>query len=310
MRGIALLVATTALGAASAWAAVSLPAGRTTQLVVRPSERVTIPAGPFRMGASVEQIKVAYALCTEEYRAVGAPIVEASLRCSTRFEAEAPQRTVLLPAFAIDRTEVTVGAYRACVNAGACDDRPGGASARREGDRRQADRWPVAGVTWNEAATYCRFRGGRLPTEAEWEKAARGTLGATWPWGDRWDGGRSNHGRRARASDDAGEGGPDASDGHEGAAPVGSYPGGASPYGVLNLAGNLWEWTDDAFARELPAGAAVPAAPVVSTADLATERVLRGGSFETPASDLRAPRRIPLPPAERHPTIGFRCAYQ
>jgi len=290
-------------------AAIDLPPRRTSLIVARPPERVAIPAGPFRMGASPAELKAAYALCTDEYHAVGAALVEASLRCAARFEAEAPQRTVLLPAYAIDRTEVTVGAYRACVRKGPCAATPLVEARRSVG----GDGYPLEGVTWDEAAAYCRFRGGRLPTEAEWEKAARGTLGLTWPWGDRCDGTRANHGRRARppneAGDGAGEGGDgdtDATDGAEGVALAGSFPGGASPYGVLDAAGNLWEWTDGIFEREPPQASAsfMPAGPLVGN-----ERVVRGGSYATPASDVRVTRRVPLPPSERHVTVGFRCAY-
>jgi formylglycine-generating enzyme required for sulfatase activity len=287
-----------------------LPPGRTSLIVARPPERVTIPAGPFRMGASPAELKTAYALCTDEYRAVGAAIVEASLRCAARFEAEAPQRTVFLPAYAIDRTEVTVGAYRACVRKGACAGAPL-VEARR---MLAGDAFPVEAVTWSEAVAYCRFRGGRLPSEAEWEKAARGTLGLTWPWGDRWDGARANHGRRGRSpneggeagSDGGGEGDTDATDGAEGASPAGAFPGGASPYGVVDAAGNLWEWTDGVYEREPPQAATsfMPPGPLAGT-----ERVVRGGSYATPASDLRVTRRLGLPPGERHLTVGFRCVY-
>jgi formylglycine-generating enzyme required for sulfatase activity len=284
------------------------PARGTAHLVVHPPDRIVIPAGPFRMGASPTELKAAYALCTEEYRAAGAAIIEASLRCTARFDAEAPQREVVLPAYAIDRTEVTVGAYRECVRRGACD---GG----RPVEARRGDAYPVEAVTWDEAAAYCRFRGGALPTEAEWEKAARGALGAVWPWGDRWDGARANHGRRPRigtqgtegVADGGGDGETDASDGAEGPAPVGSYRGGASAYGLLDAAGNLWEWTATIYARDPPQASATfdPGGPVTGG-----ERVLRGGSYETPASDLRTTRRIALPPTERHPTVGFRCAYR
>jgi formylglycine-generating enzyme required for sulfatase activity len=286
-------------------AAITLPPGRTTVLVGRPPDRVVIPAGPFRMGSSPADLKAAYGLCTDEYHGAGAALVEGSLRCTARFDAEAPQRIVALPAFAIDRTEVTVGAYRICARQGACDGTPL-VEARRV---LRGDPYPVEEVTWDEAVAFCRWRGGRLPTEAEWEKAARGPLGGAWPWGDRWEDSRANHGRRRRLSDDGADAGLDASDGHEGASPVGQFPGGASPYGVLDMAGNVWEWTDSLWLREplpplIPGGLPVPGGPVSGG-----ERVLRGGSYGAPASDLRAARRLPLGPSERHATVGFRCAY-
>src|SRR4051794_28030662 len=135
-------------------AAIHLPARGTTSLVLRPPERVVIPAGAFRMGSPPEQVRGAYAICTEEYRAAGAALVEASLRCTSRFEGEAPQRTLSLRAYAIDRTEVTVGAYRACVARGACDGTPL-VEARRTSAA--GDAFPMEAVTWDEAAAYCRF---------------------------------------------------------------------------------------------------------------------------------------------------------
>jgi formylglycine-generating enzyme required for sulfatase activity len=291
------------LALVAATGAVPLAPRRTNLVVVRPPDRIVIPAGPFRMGSSPDQIRAAYELCTDEYRAGGASLVEGSLRCTARFDAEAPQRTVLLPGFAIDRTEVTVGAYRACVRQGACEGMPL-VEARRA---QHGEEHPVEAVTWYEAVAYCRWRGGRLASEAEWEKAARGPLGPTWPWGDRWDGARANHGRRERLTDEGAEGGGlDARDGHEGSAPVGSFPGGASPYGVMDMAGNVWEWTDGLYARD-PPQASASFAPPGPTAG--TDRVLRGGSYGVPPSDLRGARRIPLAPGERHLTVGFRCAY-
>jgi len=256
------------------------------------------------MGSSPAELKAAYALCTDEYHAAGAAIVEGSLRCTGRFDAEAPQRIVALPAFAIDRAEVTVAAYRICARQGTCDGTPL-VEARRV---LRGDGYPIEAVTWDEAAAFCHWRGGRLPTEAEWEKAARGPLGRAWPWGDRWEGNRANHGRRQRLSDDGADAGLDASDGHEAASAGGAFPGGASAYGVLDMAGNVWEWTDSPFAHE-PATPSFPGGLVPGGQIAPGERVLRGGSYSSPPSDLRAARRMPLAPTERHAAVGFRCAY-
>jgi formylglycine-generating enzyme required for sulfatase activity len=288
--------------ASSGGPALRIPSGGTSTLVARRAERVVIPAGPFQMGSSDAAVKAAYELCTDEYRGVGVELVEASLRCTARFDGEGPDRSVVLPAFAIDRTEVTVGAYRVCVREGRCDRAPL-VEARRV---LRGDGYPIEAVAWDDADGYCRFRGGRLPSEAEWEKAARGVLGATWPWGERWEGGRANHGRRERPTESGMEGGLDASDGYEGAAPAGSFPGGATVYGVLDMAGNVWEWTSDFYAREPPQVGTrfAPRGPLG-----AGERVLRGGSYATPSSDLRAARRLGHAPTERTLTVGFRCAY-
>jgi formylglycine-generating enzyme required for sulfatase activity len=211
---------------------------------------------------------------------------------------------VFLPAFAIDRTEVTVAAYRSCVRQKACRPAP---EVSRDEDKPAL---PVERVTWSEAAAFCRWRGGRLPSEAEWEKAARGFGRRLWPWGVEWQEGRANHGRSARLGPAPTAGGDeetlDDSDGFAGRAPVGSFAAGASPNGVLDLAGNVWEWTSGFFSREPPQTAArlSPRGPLVGD-----ERTIRGGSYRSPTSDLRLTRRVGLSPEERVPGVGFRCAY-
>ncbi|HVV51450.1 MAG TPA: formylglycine-generating enzyme family protein, partial [Polyangia bacterium] len=145
---------------------------------------------------------------------------------STRGEDdERPARKVTLRAFAIDRTEVTRGDYAACVDAGRCKSPPGADPA--------ADaKLPVTGVDWNDAQAYCKFAGGRLPTEAEWEKAARGTDGRQYPWGNDLDCARANWGNFEGEGPCAGK-----NPGHPVA--VGQYPTGASPYGALDMGGNV-----------------------------------------------------------------------
>jgi formylglycine-generating enzyme required for sulfatase activity len=154
---------------------------------------------------------------------------------------------------------------------------------------------PVAGVTAEEAEAYCAFRGGRLPTEAEWEKAARGTGRRRFPWGRTYHARLANHGRPPVRADP--------SDGFRFAAPVGSFPDGASPYGVLDLAGNVMEWT-----------ASRPSTPDFDAlgyagADPAMHRIVRGGSWGHPAVDLRVTHRGVLRAVASHPDLGLRCAY-
>ena len=138
-----------------------------------------------------------------------------------------PEHTVSIDAYWIDRTEVTNGMYVECVKAGVCDELYG----RYYGDIAWVD-YPVNHVNWNDAVAYCTWVGRRLPTEAEWEKAARGIDGRTYPWGN-----QDIAGNLLNISDS--KSGLD--DGYDYTSPVGTYPEGASPYGALDMAGNVYE---------------------------------------------------------------------
>jgi len=151
---------------------------------------------------------------------------------------EQPMHTVYLDAFYIDKTAVTNAQYRKCVEAGACD------APRETTDYDNADyaQHPVVYVNWFQAKAYCEWVGKRLPTEAEWEKAARGTDGRKYPWGNTFDGSRLNFcDKNCTLSWKD----PSVDDGYTGTAPVGSYPVGASPYGALDMAGNVYAWVAD-----------------------------------------------------------------
>jgi len=188
---------------------------------------------------------------------------------------ERPVRRVHVRAFRIDRTEVTNRAYAACVEARRC--RP--AVQRDPGDPGA----PVVGVSHPDARTYCRFVGGRLPREVEWEKAARGTDGRTYPWGAEADCRRANFGNfRGSGPCPDNPGRPER---------AGARPAGASPYGVLDMAGNVWEWVADAY----------PGEP--------RKRVLRGGSCCGYFSLPRTTERLRFAADYRDDDIGFRCAY-
>ena len=198
---------------------------------------------------------------------------------------EHPQHTVYLSEFWMDQTEVTNERYGRCVAADAC-----GASAYAEDDRFNGADLPVVGVSWYAAQAYCEWADKQLPTEAQWEKAARGTDGRGYPWGKTFDGKKLNYG------------GTD--DGWQHTAPVGSYPAGASPYGALDMAGNVWEWCQDWYGSDYYASSPQrdPQGP-----DFRDRRVVRGGSWGSYERLVRAAARYRYEPDFRSNGIGFRC---
>jgi formylglycine-generating enzyme required for sulfatase activity len=280
-------------------AATAVPTGRST-VVKRPLEAmVPIRGGQFTMGASVELQSAALELCREE---IGARNRVACVRDVV--DSEGPQRKVFLSPYSIDRVEVTVAAWRACVQAGACSPAPLAVAD----ERFLKPNLPITSVTWGEAVAYCAWRGARLPSEAEWERAARGTDGRVWPWGNVLKPNVFNHGRFA-GPDDAGSDfialiRPDASDGATFLSPVGAHPDGASPDGVYDMAGNVMEWTADYYRPESPQSSSVvnPHGP-----DAGAMRSLRGGSWRQPPFFARTSYREAAAPDTRSTEVGFRC---
>jgi formylglycine-generating enzyme required for sulfatase activity len=240
------------------------------------AEMIHIPAGSFVRGSSDEQISAWTSACGSSCR-------------SWDLTDEAPQRSITLDSFFIDRTEVTVAQFKEFV-----EETGYLSTAEQKGDPVQytwrafdaLDRQehPVRWMTWDDANAYCQWAGKRLPTEAEWEKAARGEDGRTWPWGNDWDDSRIPHGDTA---------------------PVESFANGASPYGILGMAGNVWEWVADWYEAQYY-GASPGTNPLGPASS--SDRVLRGGGFNNAAWALRSANRHHGGAQGYAIDHGFRCA--
>ncbi|MBM3144212.1 MAG: formylglycine-generating enzyme family protein [Chloroflexi bacterium] len=251
---------------------------------------VYIPAGPFQMGGDAD---TALAECEQLY--IGGD-------CQRDwYTDEGRVHTVTLAEYYIDQYEVTNARYAECVAAGACEppsETGSYTSSSYYGDS-QYDDYPVIYVSWNDANTYCAWRGARLPTEAEWEKAARGGLeGKNYPWGDDFDGKRANFCESNCEFDWANNA---YDDGYKDTAPVGSYePNG---YDLYDMAGNVWEWVSSLY-RDYPYQ------PGDGREDLTADggRALRGGSWDSNGNSLRVASRNRNDPSDAYLLIGFRCA--
>ncbi len=204
---------------------------------------------------------------------------------------ERPERIVPLEGFWIDKYEVTNHQYLEFVEkTGHRKPGPPSRYAKRLAQLRGPNQ-PVAYVSWHDADAYCRWRGMRLPTEAEWEKAMRGIDGRLWPWG--------NSPRNFKANLGGGQ------DGFEATAPVGSFPLDRSPFGVYDGFGNLMEWVDNWYEEQLGS----PAEPQKTNfADRGGYKTLRGAGYTSYGTDLRLTVRSFMIPDFRDETIGFRCA--
>jgi formylglycine-generating enzyme required for sulfatase activity len=201
---------------------------------------------------------------------------------------DSPRHQVYLDTYWIDQTDVTNAMFAKCVQAGKCTFNIQHAPTEiHYGNPEYADH-PVVYVTWYQAVDYCQWAGRRLPTEAEWEKAARGTDGRPFPWGKKpADPTLANYNETLNDT-----------------TPVGSYPLGASPYGLFDMAGNVrqWvaDWFDALFYRNSPLQN--PLGP-----GLGEKRVLRGGSFKDPANGVRVTVRFAHVPGSAGMNRGFRC---
>jgi eukaryotic-like serine/threonine-protein kinase len=211
---------------------------------------------------------------------------------------ELPVHTVYLDAFWIDRTEVTNRMYAMCAAKGACQWITNSNTNCNFSHYGQSgfENHPVTCVDWNMAEAYCQWAGRRLPTEAEWEKAARGTDGRTYPWGNTFPTCKlanlfSLGFMTSRCVGDT--------------TPVGSYPDGASPYGAWDMAGNAWEWVNDWYSATYY-GKSPGSNPTGPTSG--DYHVMRGVSWDNNVDVAHSAYRFGGPPSEGPYEPGFRCA--
>lgn len=242
-------------GAALLCLIIVLPAGLINRILYRPVDMddywITIPAGEFQMGSE------------------------------NGSDNEKPVHTVYLDEYQIGRYEVTNRQYNNCYWAGVCIGNVYHANLDH----------PVSGVSWRQADIYCKWVGGRLPTEAEWEKAARGTDGRTYPWGEGIDCDKANY------SSCVGD-----------TSPVGSYENGKSPYGLYDTIGNVWEWVNDWYDENYYQNSPL-SNPLGPDSNLyMVLRVVRGGGWVTSADEARSATRRGLSPINEVLGVGIRCA--
>jgi len=238
-----------------------------------------VPAGSFSRGVNDNMIDILLSQCS---------------RCESRnFEDASPIRELYLDAFWIHQTEVTNAQYRQCVESGACDPPDDIGSRTRTsyyGSPDYADH-PVVYVSWGDAGSYCRWIGGRLPTEAEWEKAARGTDGRLYPWGNNPSRGANSNVERYVGDTTA----------------VSSYSLGSSPYGLFDMSGNVYEWVIDWYAGNYYSNAPSqnPNGP-----QSGSYHVIRGGSADYREAWGTTVFRDYLESVESTDQIGFRCVVE
>lgn len=302
---IALLIIQGCTGMSLPDNAVQTPAS--SSAVVPPGSRqlrtldgmtvVYVPEGTFRMGSDYLETAYARQLCRKYLRQDMVAACQQS-----NYGDESPAHTVTLEAFWIDQTEVSNAQYAKCELAGACEppaERKSHYHSGYYGAPAYAD-YPVIFVTRDKASAYCDWVGARLPTEAEWEYAARGPESSIFPWGNTFDGTRLNY---CDTNCDAGPNDPTIDDGYADTAPVGSFPTGASWIGALDMAGNVREWTAGWYA-------AYPAATHINpTGNEPGELIVpRGGSWIDNPSLVRSANRGGNTPDYYRDYYGFRCA--
>ena len=261
-----------------------------------PKDMVYVGQGPSIMGIDKEQPSDSGKRQTAYARRMNTPW------SAEAFNDEGPAHMVMLDSYLIDKYEVSNKEYGEFIRTA---NHP--APAYWDDPRLNKPEQPVVGVNWYDAKAYCEFRGKRLPTEAEWEKAARGPQANLYPWGNAFDAAKVNYGKN-----------------HDATMPVDAYPEGVSYYGVYNMAGNVFEWVSDWYdphyygRLETMVNPSGPAKPVwmggtgtyVDRLTVGEKRVIRGGSWIAPESTVRATHRFWNHPLNNSYGVGlgFRCA--
>jgi iron(II)-dependent oxidoreductase len=261
-----------------------------------PNDMVYVGQGPSIMGTDKEQPADSDKRLTPYARRMNQPWSAEALND------EGPAHMVMLDSYLIDKYEVSNKHYGEFVKA---NGHP--APAYWDDPRLNKPEQPVVGVNWYDAQAYCEYRGKRLPTEAEWEKAARGPHGNLYPWGNKFDPGKANYGKN-----------------HDATTPVDSYLEGVSYYGSYNMAGNVFEWVSDWYDPHYygrldtmvnPSGPAKPiwmggTGTYVDRLTVGEKRVIRGGSWIAPEGTVRATHRFWNHPLNNSYGVGlgFRCA--
>jgi serine/threonine-protein kinase len=274
---------------------------------------VYVPAGEFQMGSTEAEIQDVVENCiSDKFKRDD---------CEGWYRDEQPMHTVALDAFWLDQTEVSVNQFHEFVTVtgykteaeqegwgqawtGEAWEKVEGADWQQPNgpDSQAKDKHPVVQVSWNDAVTYCTWAGKRLPTEAEWEYAARGPERQVYPWGNLFDCTRGNFDDETKLDSYMVPGGKGC-DGYDQTAPVGSFPRGVSWVGALDMAGNVWEWVADRYG-DYPAGQREnPTGPKTGE-----YRVIRGGGWNNLARFVRSANRDWYSPSGRNGNVGFRCA--
>lgn len=246
---------------------------------------VYIPDGEFSMGLTLEEIR---------------DLQLKSKDCSQSLDSSTPNHTVYLDAYWIYKSEVSNRMYKQCVEAGFCKEPvnvytgdPGAEQIADYYTNSKYDNYPAVWVTWADAENYCRWAGGKLPTEAEWEKAARGTDGRIFPWGNDFP---TNQNSNVFPTSFL-------------PSPIDDFPLGASPYGVLNMAGNVYEWVADWYSSKYYQTSPYenPTGPANLSKEL-DKRVVRGGAFAYDLGCATTATHDWWEEFQAGYVVGFRCA--